>query len=104
MDNPNGSSLRAAILTTLAVSLLNPHVYLDTVVLVGSLAAQYEANIRPWFAVGAVTASFSWFFGLAYGARLLEPIFRKPSSWRVLDSIIGVIMWLIAAGLVRSAL
>jgi len=69
-----------AVVATLAVSLLNPHVYLDTVVLLGSVAAQYPPGPRLWFSLGAMVASTVWFFGLAYGARLLEPFFAKPAA------------------------
>jgi len=80
----------------LAISLLNPHVYLDTVVLIGSIAAQYEWSTRVWFAAGAMTASTAWFFGLAYGARLLAPLFEREIAWRLLDGFIALIMWWIA--------
>lgn len=94
------ASTGAAIAATLAVSLLNPHVYLDTVVLLGSVAAQYPAPLRVWFTLGAWTASLAWFSALGFGARLLAPLFAKPAAWRVLDAGIGVIMWWIAAGLI----
>lgn len=97
-------SRREAVMATLAVSLLNPHVYLDTVVLLGSIGGQFEGSARVLFGVGAVTASSVWFFSLAYGATRLGPLFRRPSSWRVLDVLIGVVMWSIAASLVRDAL
>lgn len=87
----------------LALSLLNPHVYLDTVVLIGGLSAQYALLSRVWFTLGAMTASVVWFFGLAYGAALLVPLFRRPVTWRILDTLIGVIMWSIALSLVRTA-
>lgn len=90
----------AAVAATLAVSLLNPHVYLDTVLLIGSVAAQYGWATRVWFAAGAMSASAVWFFGLAYGARLLAPLFGRESAWRVLDLCIAAIMWWIAATLV----
>ena len=90
-------SLRRALLTCLALTWLNPHVYLDTVVLLGSVSAQYDDTLG--FGAGAVTASFSFFFALGYGARLLAPVFRRPSSWRVLDVIVGLTMWGIAAKL-----
>ena len=90
-------SLRWALLTCLALTWLNPHVYLDTVVLLGSVSAQYDDTLG--FGAGAVTASFSFFFMLGYGARLLAPFFRRPSSWRVLDLIVGLTMWGIAAKL-----
>lgn len=87
----------------LALSLLNPHVYLDTVVLIGGLSAQYAFLPRVWFTLGAMTASLVWFFGLAYGAALLVPLFRRPVTWRVLDTLIGVILWSLALSLVRAA-
>ena len=91
-------------LSTLSVSLLNPHVYLDTVVLVGSLSARYAALPRLLFALGAVSASCVWFFGLALGAAFLAPLFRRPQAWRVLDCGVGLVMWSIALGLARSGL
>lgn len=91
-------SLRRAVLTCLALTWLNPHVYLDTVVLVGSVSSQYDD--RPGFGIGAVTASFVFFFCLGYGARFLAPLFRREVSWRVLDAGIGAVMWAIAARLV----
>jgi len=94
----------AAAVATLAISLLNPHVYLDTVVLLGSVAAQHPVPERAWFAFGAMTASLGWFAGLGYGARLLAPLFRRPAAWRFLDIFIGVIMWWIAGSLVVGQL
>lgn len=93
-----GGSLRAALLTCLALTWLNPHVYLDTVILIGTIATQYGEN-RLWFGVGACTASFVFFFSLAYGARLLAPVFARPRAWQVLDVIVGLVMWAIAAKL-----
>ncbi len=87
-----GSGLNAAIATCLAFTFLNPHVYLDTVVLIGSLSGSYPYPARLWFGVGAMAASFVWFFGLGYGARLLEPVFAKPAAWKVLDILIGLVM------------
>lgn len=93
-------SLRAAIATCLAFTFLNPHVYLDTVLLVGGLSAQFEGAARTAFAVGAMAGSFIWFFALGYGARLLQPLFARPAAWRVLDLIIALVM----AGLSASLL
>lgn len=93
-----------AVLTALALSLLNPHVYLDTVVLIGGIAGQYAASERPWFAAGAMAASFLWFYGLVIGARWLAPLFRRPAAWRILDLLICAVMWSIALSLVRTAL
>jgi len=88
------ASLQRALLTCLALTWLNPHVYLDTVVLLGSVSAQYDAPAS--FAVGAVLASFAFFFSLGYGARMLDPLFRRPGAWRILDLAVGLVMWVIA--------
>ncbi|MGI9404773.1 MAG: LysE/ArgO family amino acid transporter [Hyphomicrobiaceae bacterium] len=90
------------VLTMLAVTYLNPHVYLDTVLLLGALAGQYPAMQRPAFGGGAVLASCIWFYSLGYGARWLAPWFAKPAAWRVLDVLIGVIMWTITVALLRD--
>ena len=95
-------SRRDAVLTTLAVSLLNPHVYLDTVVLLGGIGGQFSGQNRLFYGVGAVTASSLWFFGLAYGATRLGPLFRRKTAWRVLDAAIGLVMWSIAFSLIRE--
>jgi L-lysine exporter family protein LysE/ArgO len=87
----NGN-LKVAIGTVLALTFLNPHVYLDTVVLLGGLSARFEGAHRAAYGAGAALASFIWFFGLGYGARLLQPIFAKPAAWRVLDVLIGLVM------------
>lgn len=97
--SPQGLSLKAAVATCLAFTFLNPHVYLDTVLLLGSLSAAYSGTDRLAYGIGAATASFVWFFGLGYGARLLQPIFAKPAAWRVLDGIIGTVMSLLAISL-----
>ncbi len=89
------SSLGAVLAQAAAFTLLNPHVYLDTVVLVGSIGAQH-GNLRWWFVAGAVMASAVWFTALGYGARLLAPLFARPGAWRVLDAVIGVTMLLLA--------
>ncbi len=92
-------SLRRAVLTCLALTWLNPHVYLDTVLLIGAAATRWPG--QEWaFGAGAVTASFVFFFALAYGARLLAPVMARPGAWRVLDAGIGAVMWAIAAGLI----
>ncbi len=85
------TSLRVALLTCLALTWLNPHVYLDTVVLLGSISTRYPGQ-EPAFALGAMTASFVFFFSLGYGARLVAPLFAKPISWRVLDGLIALVM------------
>ena len=93
------SSAWQSALTCLAFTWLNPHVYLDTVVLLGSVSTQFGADVT-WFAGGAMLASFVFFFGLGYGARLLRPVFATARAWRVLDFLIGCIMWGIALRLV----
>jgi len=93
-------SLIKVLTVAASVSLLNPHVYLDTMILLGGISSQYLGSEKLWFGFGAVTASFIWFFGLACGARWLMPVFKKPMAWRILDSLIGIIMWSIAAGLI----
>ncbi|SFE91770.1 L-lysine exporter family protein LysE/ArgO [Sulfitobacter brevis] len=87
-------SLKRTILTLLALTWLNPHVYLDTLVLLGSISAQYPDRLA--FGSGAVLASFVFFFSLGYGARLLDPVFANPRSWQILDGLIALTMWAIA--------
>jgi L-lysine exporter family protein LysE/ArgO len=94
-------SLRTALATVAALTWLNPHVYLDTVVFLGSVSAQYPGQALA-FGAGAATGSFAFFFTLGYGARLLAPLFARPGAWRVLDTVIGLTMWSIAAGLVMG--
>jgi L-lysine exporter family protein LysE/ArgO len=90
---------RAVIFTMLAFSLLNPHVYLDTVVLLGSIGGQQPGSGKYYFAWGAMMASVTWFFSLGIGARYLTPVFARPLAWRILDGCIAVIMWSIALSL-----
>lgn len=80
------------------ITWANPHVWLDTVVLIGSISAQYPGRAAE-FGAGAVAASFSFFLALGYGARMLAPVFARPAAWRVLDAGVGVVMWAIAASL-----
>ncbi|MBS0272414.1 MAG: amino acid transporter [Proteobacteria bacterium] len=96
---PGRLSLKMSLGTALALSLLNPHVYLDTVILLGSIGAQFPKVERLFFALGAMLASFIWFFGLGYGAAYLGPLFQKPLAWKILDFCIGCIMWGIALSL-----
>ncbi|WP_343503762.1 LysE/ArgO family amino acid transporter [Alloyangia pacifica] len=95
--DPGNGSLRRALLTCFALTWLNPHVYLDTVMLLGAVSSQYENRLH--FGLGAVSASLFFFFALGFGARLLAPVFARPVAWRVLDLGIGLTMWLIAAKL-----
>lgn len=95
-----GADWRRVMLACLAFTFLNPHVYLDTVLLIGSIGArQPSSDARLWFVGGAAAASGAWFSTLGFGARLLRPIFRTPRAWQVLDSIIGVTMLALAASL-----
>jgi len=94
-DEPR--SLGVTLAMCLAFTWLNPHVYLDTVVLLGSISTRYG---RAGFALGAMTASCLFFFSLGYGARLLRPLFANPKAWRVLDAAIGITMALLAVKLV----
>lgn len=92
-------SARGVLLQTLAVSLLNPHVYLDTVLLIGSVGVQQAPPLRPVFLAGVWTASFGWFAGLGFGSRFLAPIFARPIAWRLLDGLVAIVMWSIAVTL-----
>jgi len=96
------TTLAAALATCLALTWLNPHVYLDTVVLLGSVANTHGDD-RWWFGVGAAVGSIVWFTALGYGARLLQPVFARPVAWRVLDALIAVTMLAIAVSLVVGA-
>ena len=98
------SGLRSILLLTLAMTLLNPHVYLDTVVMLGSMSGQYSGDGRYFFGFGAITASFIWFYTLGFGGRALAPLFKKPVTWRVLDSFVGVTMWAIAFSMAHKAM
>ena len=92
------TSRLASVLTCLALTWLNPHVYLDTVILLGAIAAQHSDRLA--FALGAITASSLFFHALGYGAHLLTPLFARPRSWQVFDVAIGVLMWVIALRLI----
>ncbi|TNC67591.1 amino acid transporter [Rubellimicrobium roseum] len=95
--------LGATLAMGAAFTWLNPHVYLDTLGLVGAVSTQFEGSHRLAFGLGATTASFVFFFSLGYGARLLAPVMTSAASWRVLDTAIAAVMWTLAAGLVLSA-
>lgn len=90
----------AAVAQAAAFTLLNPHVYLDTVLLVGSIGARQPGPLRGWFVVGASTASMLWFGLLGYGARWVAPWFARPRAWRMLDVFIGLTMMVLAVLLV----
>lgn len=84
---------RRIALACLAFTFLNPHVYLDTMILLGSLSTRYPGVLRWAFAAGACTASVAWFAALGFGARLLQPVFRSARAWRILDAGIALFMW-----------
>nr|WP_249669408.1 LysE/ArgO family amino acid transporter [Cellulomonas hominis] len=100
-DGDTPTRLWPVLATCLALTWLNPHVYLDTVVLLGSVAGTH-GDQRWWFGGGAVLGSVLWFAGLGFGARLLRPLFARPGAWRVLDGVIALVMAAIAVGLLRG--
>lgn len=93
------SGLKETVALLAGFSLLNPHVYLDTVVLIGSISAQHGDTGKYWFGAGAISMSWIWFFGLAYGGRHLAPLFANPRAWQILDIVIGITMWFLAVSL-----
>ena len=93
------ASRRTVAARMVALTWLNPHVYLDTVLLLGSIANNHGSPGRWWFAVGACLASILWFSGLGYGARLAAPLLASPRAWQVLDVVIGLVMLAIALSL-----
>jgi len=95
-DDGGAQSARRVVFQTLAVSLLNPHVYLDTVLLIGSVGVQQPAALRPAFLAGVWTASAAWFASLGFGSRFLAPLFARPAAWRLLDVLVALVMWSIA--------
>lgn len=95
-----GVTLAQAMAATAGFTFLNPHVYLDTVLLMGAAGSAQPAALRPLFVAGAASASFAWFVTLGYGARYLQPLFARPAAWRVLDAIVGVVMLTLAGSLV----
>ncbi|MBA5636665.1 LysE family transporter [Duganella sp. LX20W] len=97
-DGATVASRGAVVAAMLTFTLLNPHVYLD-VILLGSIGGQQAGNGRLYFAAGAMAASLAWFSGLGWGARYLAPVFALPRAWQVLDGVIAVVMWTIAASL-----
>lgn len=96
-------TLAATLGTAAALTWLNPHVYLDTLALIGAVSTRFDGTARTAFALGAIAASFVFFLGLGYGARLLAPVMRSDRAWQVLDIGIGVLMWVLAAGLIAGA-
>jgi len=98
-NNQESSSLVNTITIISIFTFANPHVYLDTVILIGSISQQFDGFNRLYYSFGACSASFIWFFGLAYGAKILAPVMKKSSHWRALDLIIASIMFFIAISL-----
>ena len=98
-NNSKSNSLLKSISIVAVFTFVNPHVYLDTMILIGSISQQFLDTNRIYFAIGACTASFIWFFSIAYGAKLLTPIMQKPAHWRNLDLLIALIMFVIAFNL-----
>lgn len=103
VDDRPGLTLRAALAGTAAFTLLNPHVYIDTVLLVGAVGASLAPVERPLFIAGAATASLAWFSTLGFGARLVAPLFARPGAWRALDLGVGVMMLALASTLIHGA-
>jgi L-lysine exporter family protein LysE/ArgO len=99
-DGPE--TLKEAVLFTLAVTWLNPHVYIDTLLILGGISSGYEGREKLYFAAGAFTTSWIWFYSLSLGGRLLSPLFKNPKAWKVLDLIIALIMWVISFSLIRD--
>jgi L-lysine exporter family protein LysE/ArgO len=93
-------SVAKLMLTTLAITLLNPHVYLDTLVIIGGIGGTLDSEEKRWFLFGSVLASFVWFFGLGYASKKLIPLFENSKTWVVLDILIGLVMTWIATSLV----
>lgn len=102
-EKGNALSLKKAIAITLAITLLNPHVYIDTVVVVGGIGGTLSSTEKLPFLMGVLTCSFIWFYAIGYGAGLLAPYFAKRRTWQILDSITGLIMYGIAISLVIHA-
>ena len=97
-------SLGKALAQAVGFTLLNPHVYLDTVLLMGSIGTRQPPDLRVWFVGGAACASGAWFTTLGFGARLLAPVFARPVAWRVLDTLVGLTMLTLAVILIRQGM
>jgi L-lysine exporter family protein LysE/ArgO len=98
-EGTSSISVRNAVAQAAGFTFLNPHVYLDTVLLMGSIGARQPADLRLWFVGGAAAASGAWFTSLGFGARLLRPVFRTPRAWQLLDTLVGLTMLVLAASL-----
>ncbi len=98
-SNENATSLKRALMITFAITFLNPHVYIDTVVILGGIGGNLDFSGKMAFLIGALSCSFLWFFGVGYGAGFLSPYFEKRRTWQILDFLTGVIMYAIAISL-----
>ena len=96
-------SLKDVAITMFAIGVLNPHVYLDTIVLLGSISGKFQGNGRYLFGLGAAVSSVIWFYSLGFAGQLLAPLFARPIAWRILDGLICLTMWGIAAKLIIQA-
>ena len=103
VDHQAGLSLTAALASTAAFTFLNPHVYIDTVMLMGTIGTSMPVDERPWFVMGAASASFAWFASLGFGARFLAPLFAQPITWRMLHLLIALMMSALAVSFLRDA-
>ena len=106
MQNVSGAQLKTSswqgiVLAALGFSLINPHAWLDMVVLMGGISNQYVQDQRLWFYLGAVAASAIWLYGLVFGAKFLQPLFRYPTTWRILNGVIAGLLINIAFGLIE---
>jgi len=102
IESASSNGLISTLSFLVALTFANPHVYLDTVVLIGSVSQQFPGNIKVAYALGASLASFVFFFSLAYGAKLLSPIMQKPVAWRILDSLIAFVMFTLAIKIAQT--
>jgi L-lysine exporter family protein LysE/ArgO len=99
LNNSKSSTLKNTISIAAIFTFGNPHVYLDTMILIGSVSQKFTEHAKVYFAIGACISSFIWFFGIAFGARVLTPFMKKKFYWRLLDTIIALIMFIIAYNL-----
>ena len=102
VESASSNGLTSTLSFLAVLTFANPHVYLDTVVLIGSVSQQFPGNIKVAYALGASLASFVFFFSLAYGAKLLSPIMQKPVAWRLLDSLIAFVMFALAIKIAQT--
>ena len=102
IESASSNGLTSTLSFLAVLTFVNPHVYLDTVVLIGSVSQQFPGNIKVAYVLGASLASFVFFFSLAYGAKLLSPIMQKPVAWRFLDSLIAFVMFTLAIKIAQT--